>query len=59
MRVNDGVDVGAFLIDAHVHLDFGGGIELSLDFFALRIDLDNHVGRKRALGNARGHDRFP
>ncbi len=44
MSVNDSVNVGTLLEDAHVHLDLGGGIELTVDLVALAVYLDDHVG---------------
>jgi hypothetical protein len=41
MSVNDGVCVGTLLIHSHVHLDLGGGVELTVDLVALTVDLDS------------------
>ena len=52
MSVNDGVNVGALLEDAHVHLDLGGRIELTVDLIALAVYLNDHIGGHVALGYA-------
>ena len=52
MSVNDCACVGTLLIHSHVHLDLGGGVELTVDLVALTVDLDDHVGGHEALGNA-------
>ena len=53
MSVNDSVSIGTLLINSHVHLDLGGGIELTLYLVTLTVDLDDHIGGHEALGYAR------
>ena len=54
MRMHDRVDVGTVFIHAHVHFDFRRRIELAFELSALAVDLDDHIGRERTFGNARG-----
>ena len=52
MSVNDSVNVGTLLIYTHVHLDFGGGVELAFKLVTVLVYLNNHIGGKCALGYA-------
>jgi hypothetical protein len=52
MSVNDSVNVGTLLVNAHVHLDLGGGVELAFELVSVSVNLDDHVGSKVALGNS-------
>ena len=54
MRVNDGTCIGTLLIHSHVHLDLGGGVQLTVQLVAVGIDLDDHVGGHEALGYTGG-----
>ena len=56
MCVNDGVDVRSFLVNAEVHLDFGGGLEafIRVQDVALGVDLTDVFGGHEALGNTGG-----
>ncbi|CDC62687.1 unknown [Clostridium sp. CAG:448] len=50
--MHDGVYVRSFLINSHVHLDFGGGVESALDLVALTVNADYHVRGHVTLGHA-------
>ena len=50
MSVNDSVNVGTLLEDSHVHLDLGGGVELTVDLVALAVYLNDHIGGHVTLG---------
>ena len=52
--MHDSAGIRTLLIHAHVHLDLGGGVELTLDLVALGVDLDDHVGGHVALGDTGG-----
>ena len=54
VSVNNCVNVRSFLVDSHVHLDLGGGVESAVDLVAVTIDTDDHVGSHVALGYAGG-----
>ena len=49
MRMDNGTDIGSFLIDTHVHFDFGRRSEslVCLDYITVRINLaDKFRGHK-------------
>ena len=54
MGVHHGVHVRALPVDAHMHFDFGGGVQLALQLVAVGVDFDDHVGGHEALGHAGG-----
>ena len=49
MSVNDSVNVGTLLVNTHVHLDLGGGVELAFKLVTVSVYLDDHIGSKIAL----------
>jgi hypothetical protein len=52
MSVNDREYVGTLSVNAKVHLDFRGGIELTLELLSRSVYFDDHIGGKVALGYA-------
>ena len=54
MSVNNAVYVRSFLIDAHMHFDFGRRLKafVCLKHIALCIDLADVFGRHKALADA-------
>ena len=49
MSVNNSVYVRTLSVYTEVHLDFGGGVELSFELFTCAINFDDHIGGKVAL----------
>ena len=51
MSVNYRENIGALLVNAEMHLDLGGRIELTLQLVSVAVDSDDHIGGKVTLGH--------
>ena len=52
MCVYNGVNVGSFLVNSHVHFDFGGRLEalVRLNYFTVSVNLADEFRSHEALG---------